>query len=229
MDSAQVAQLALIGRLAPRNLDDCGVRQHLLNRLVLAVGALLSPDHQRVSGCPLVSAEGVDFWQLGEDQINVALVGRLFQWKALLASPVKSPALIEALLENRRHLAQMENITARISLLLLAQWAGVPVRKAGALVELHLEQVTEQGLVADLRSQAGKGSRDLGVEAIARMGVPESPQQRDVLAASVDNDLDLWVVDQFDDWRWVDLAIEWIDQFSPSWLAILLCIDGYLD
>jgi hypothetical protein len=103
------------------------------------------------------------------------------------------------------------------------------VREAGALVKLHPEQLAQQSFITDLRAHSSEGGGDLRVEAVARVGVPESPQQRNILAARMDNYFDSRVIDQLDDWGRIDLAVKWVYQLGPGRVAKLVGIDCYLN
>ena len=69
----------------------------------------------------------------------------------------------------------------------------VPLREALGPLEPHAQHLAHQRLVALLVAEADETRGELGVEHVGDLGVPGPAQDRDVLAAGVDHDLDVGV------------------------------------
>ena len=105
----------------------------------------------------------------------------------------------------------MQHVLARIADLLVAQRPRVPARVARGLAQPHAQHLAQQRLVAGLRRQPGKAGRDLRVEQPAHLGVPHPPQQRDVLAPGVHDDLDGGIGEHLAQRRWVETVVERVE------------------
>ena len=128
--------------------------------------------------------------QPAPDLVGVALVGRLGDRDALLARPLEPAALGQAALDVVGQRQQMLDVAARIADLLIGQRSRVPAREAGRLRQPDPEHVVEQAVVAGLCREAREARRDLRVEDVRERRLPLAPQDRYVLAAGVQNDLD---------------------------------------
>ena len=110
--------------------------------------------------------------------------------EALLARPLEPPALAQPALQLVGERQQVLDVLARVAELLGRQRARVPARERGRLREPDLQHVVQQARVARLRGEAGEAGRDLRVEHVRERRVPRAAQDRDVLAAGVQHDLD---------------------------------------
>ena len=84
----------------------------------------------------------------------------------------------------------MLDVLARVLELLGRQRPRVPAREARRLGQPDLQHVVEQAEVPGLRGEAGEARRDLRVEDVGDVRRPLAAQDRDVLAAGVQHDLD---------------------------------------
>ena len=84
----------------------------------------------------------------------------------------------------------MGDVLGGVAELLGGQRPGVPARVAGRLADAPAEDRAEQVAVAGLRAAAGEPGRDLRVEDVGELGLPGAAQDRHVLAAGVQDDLD---------------------------------------
>ena len=111
----------------------------------------------------------------------------------------------------------MDDVLARVAQLLGGQRALVPARVARGLADAAAEDRAEQVSVAGLGTRADEPGRDLGVEEIVDLRAPGAAEDRDVLAARVEHDLDRGVREQLGERRHVDI-LQRVDQHD-SWLA----------
>ena len=91
----------------------------------------------------------------------------------------------------------------------------------------HAEDRAEQVAVAGLRARAGEAGRELGVEDVGDLGPPRAPQDRDVLAAGVQHDLDRRIGEQLSERRHVNI-VEAVDQENPRLSGRGGVVDGDL-
>ncbi len=115
------------------------------------------------------------------------------------------PDLAQPALELVGELEQVGDVLGGVAQLLGGQRAGVPARVARGLADPAAEHRAEQVAVAGLRARAGEPGGDLGVEDVRDLGAPCAAQDRDVLAAGVEHDLDRRVGEQLRQRRDVDV------------------------
>ncbi len=92
----------------------------------------------------------------------------------------------------------MDDVAGGVVELGLRQGAAAPVREPTALVDVEAKHLPHEGVIGDLFAEAGGHGGDLGIE--QRMGDdPEIVEDLDVLAARVEDLLDLGVGHQIEE------------------------------
>ena len=109
---------------------------------------------------------------------------------ALLAGPLEPAGLAQAPLQLVGELEQVGDVLGGVAELLGGQRPRVPARVAGGLADALAEDRAEQVPVPGLRARAREPGRELRVEDVRELGVPRAAQDRHVLAAGVQHDLD---------------------------------------
>ena len=120
--------------------------------------------------------------------------------------------LLEAALNLVGELEQVGDVLGGVAQLLGGQRPGVPPRVARGLADPAAEHRPEQVAVPGLRARANEPGRELRVEDVRDLGRPGPAEDRDVLAAGVEHDLDRRVGEQVRDRARVDPALERVDQ-----------------
>ena len=80
---------------------------------------------------------------------DVALVRGLLERSAFLPHPLEPPVLREPLLDRVGELDQVGDVVTRVAQLLWRQRPAIPLREPLPLLQLHAEQLVEQGAVAE--------------------------------------------------------------------------------
>ena len=122
--------------------------------------------------------------------LRVALVRRLLDRPAFLARPLEPAGVAQPALELVGERAEVLDVLAGVAELLGGERPGVPAGEGGRLREADLEHVMEQPGVAGLGGEAGEAGRHLRVEDVGERGPPGAAEDRHVLAARVQHDLD---------------------------------------
>ena len=106
----------------------------------------------------------------------------------------------------------MRDVLGGVAELLRGQRACVPARVARGLADPPAEHRPEQVAVPGLRARAHEPRGELRVEDVGDLGRPGAAQDRHVLAAGVEHNLDRRVREQLRDRRHVGVALERVDQ-----------------
>ena len=114
------------------------------------------------------------------------------------------PLSREAALQLVGQLEQVRDVLGGVAQLLGGQRPRVPARVAGGLADPAAEHRAEQVAVPGLGARAREPGGELGVEDVGELGAPGPAEDRDVLAAGVEHDLDRRVGEQLRERRDVD-------------------------
>ena len=210
--AADLAELLRAPRPPLGELHQRRVAQHAADRAVLGGGGALAPGRELARLGPLAGAEPRDPRQPAPRLLGVALVGGGGDREALLARPLEPPALAQPALQLVGQRQQVLDVLAGVADLLGRERARVPAGERRRLREPDPQHVVQQPGVAGLGAEAGEAGRDLRVEHVRERRVPRAAQDRDVLAAGVQHDLDRRVGEHGGERRRItDAALERIE------------------
>ena len=224
MDAADLLERADVRRVALGELDQRGIGEHRPDRPILVGRGALAPRRELARDRAGARVELPDARQPLPGRVRVALVGGRLEPAALLARPAEPAGLAQPALDLVGELEQVRDVLGGVAELLGGQRPGVPARVARGLADPAAEHRPEQVAVAGLRARAREPRRELGVEDVRDLGAPRPAQDRHVLAAGVEHDLDRRVGEQLRERRHVD-PVERVDQRDVRGVVRVLVVD----
>ena len=168
-----------------------GSAEHRPDRPVLVGRGALAPGRELLCHRPGARVELADARQA----LPGACRGRARRWPTRGGGTPRGPSLrrpvsLQAPLELVGELEQVRDVLGGVAQLLGGQRPGVPARVAGGLADPAAEHRAEQVAVPGLGARAHEPGGELGVEDVRDLGAPGPAEDRHVLAAGVEHDLD---------------------------------------
>ncbi len=204
------------------DLDERRVLQDRGDRAVAALGQALAPLHELARDRALARVERVHAREPPEDRVEVSLVADALQVGAFLARPLEPPDRAQAVLQRFGEREELQHVLARVLELLGAERAAVPAREARGLAQPHVEYLAQQPLVAELGAHAREPGGDLRVEHVVDLAAPQPAQERNVLAAGMQDDLDRRVGEHLGQRRGVERIVgERVQQRDVAALGVV--------
>jgi Rrf2 family protein len=212
MHAPNLSQPLEIAGMALRDLDQRGIREHRAHRSVLAGGRTLAPGGHGASDGARTRVELPHPWQPLPNALRVALLGGRLKPAALLPRPFEPVRFGQTALDLVDQLEQVGDVLCRVVQLLRRQRPGVPARVGGRLADAPPQHRPEQISIPGLSACAGEPGGHLRVEHISDLGRPGAAQDRHVLAAGVEDHLDIRVREQRGHGPQVEITPERVDQ-----------------
>ena len=156
----------------------------------------LAPAHELAGDGALGGVQRVDARQAVEDRVELALVGGAPPARGTPRAPTRAArGRSSRSLQRVGELEQVQDVLARVARPAPSlSGRAVPARELRALAQPHADHLVQQRLVAELRAQARRSPRRPACRRCCVISVCQSaPQQRDVLAPGVQDDLDVGV------------------------------------
>ena len=229
MDAANLLERAQVGGVALGQLDERRIGQHRADWPVLLGRGALAPGRQLTRHGAGFGVELADAGQALPGAVRVPLVGGRLQAPAFLARPRLASGLAQPALDLVGQLEQVGHVLGGVAELLGGERSRVPAGVAGRLADAAAEHRSEQVAVAGLRAGADEPGRQLRVEQVGDLGPPGAAEDRHVLAAGVEHDLDGRIAQQLRHRRDVHPAAQRIDQIDAWTAAVRRVVHGDLD
>jgi hypothetical protein len=147
---------------------------------------------------------------------------------ALLAGPLKAVGFPQPALDLVGQLEQVGDVLGGVVELLGGQWPRVPARVAGGLADSAAQHRAQQVAVASLGAGTGEAGRDLRVEHVDDVGVPDATEDRDVLTTGVERHLDVRIREQLGERHRVVVALDRVDDEDPHAVGRAWIVDRHL-
>ncbi len=209
-------------------LEQRRILQHLADGAVLGRGRALAPGGEALGHGSRLRVELADPRQPFPCGLGVALVGGGLEAPTLLDRPIDASGLAQAALDLVGELQQVGDVLGGVAELLGGQRARVPARVARGLADAQAEYGADQVAVAGLGALADEARGDLRVEYVRQLRGPRSAQDRHVLTAGVQDDLDLRIGQQLRQRPHVDVLVEAVDQDRADSGRLARVLDGDL-
>ena len=190
MDPADLLERADVRRVALGELDERRIAEHGADRAVLLGRGALAPGRQLARHRAGPRVELPDARKPLPGGVGVALVGGGLEAPALLAGPIEAAGLLEAALNLVGELEQVGDVLGGVAQLLGGQRPRVPARVARGLPDPAPSIVAEQVAVTGLRARAANPAASWVSKMFVDLRGPRAAEDRDVLAAGVEHDLD---------------------------------------